>query len=481
MNKVTEILNFHFSSENFSERGRTVIPTHISNLNRVRISVLEKISQDIGESAFEKKPVKDIKQVFLKFKRFINKNDGENKNFDKRELRTLTYTLDFEMSNQNAIFKSDTEVKQAIDLLNQDWRDSYISGLLHCYFSNWKNRGELSFHHLSTFILEKITGYNGTRRLYLNLKAKIKYFDSRKGDLELGAYMALKNLRLSEVTNYLTVPDTWITYHYFSGVITGFLERSRTNLDEHLEEITATLNAHSSFTRGTQTNRIVVSRIICFTVDSNETLQDRVKDIAFSLVGDPGLSSNWRPFEDTSAVDVETIKRAREILNEWITRQFISVFFEKCINDVRRKRFWLKYSKKITQFKVFGPKSVMKELKNDDRISKYVEGRFQIVDSKRNISAFMFLMGEHKMIEFSDPGYAFYAYKLANNYAPKFDIKYLNSVDEFRNGNMPMLVYRTGYSLHSFSSEGRLNHKDGDLQWESVFSYWINKMSGIDV
>lgn len=84
------------------------------------------------------------------------------------------------------------------------------------------------------------------------------------------------------------------------------------------------------------------------------------------------------------------------------------------------------------------------------------------------------------LIEFSDEGYAFYGYKLNGNYKPNLNYK-LNSVDELRNGILPMLVYRSGYSINETNQEGRLSHNDGDLRWEQVFEYWLKNTARIDV
>jgi hypothetical protein len=85
------------------------------------------------------------------------------------------------------------------------------------------------------------------------------------------------------------------------------------------------------------------------------------------------------------------------------------------------------------------------------------------------------------MIEFSNPGYAFYAYKSNSSSAPSFDPKYVSSVDDFRDGNMPRLVLRSGNHLHSYSNEGRLEHRDGDMTWEEVFLEWIKNKARINV
>ena len=261
-------------------------------------------------------------------------------------------------------------------------------------------------------------------------------------------------------------------------MILSFYEKKRNNISQYLDEMSNSLVLHNN----SVTNKRIISKLI---IQANSadfvSMQESIKSMAFKFIGDPSISSNWLPNENATEGDMNELSIAKGYLNEWITRQFINVFFERCINDNRRKRFWLKYSKKITQFKVFGPAHTKRILKSDQRISEYVDGRYHVVDSRRDVSAFMFLIGGYKLIEFSDPGYAFYAYKNTNIYAPSFDAKYIQTVDTFRDGNKPMLVYRSGYHLYNYSDEGRLSHNDGDMNWEDVFSNWLNKKAGINV
>jgi hypothetical protein len=481
MNSTDEILEFSFSKNLFSEKGKNIISSHIVNLCQSRISTLNAITEKIGSSMIDEKPTKGIREVYLKFIKISQLDDGFADKFDKRELRTLTYALTFKENQENSIFGNSNYLNHCIILFNDNWRDSFISGLLDCYLSNWGCSNRESFNILSKFLTDKISNYQGSRSLFQSLKTNSKFFDKEKGDIDLGATLAISNRNISEATKYLSLPDHWITYAYFSGVINGYFEKSKNRLDTIIDDIAHTLEKHSSSTKSTRTNKLIVSKIICHTTKASEIVQNKVKDIAFKLVGDPGITSIWRPFENANQSEISTINEAREILNEWVTRQFINVFFEKCINDNRRKRFWLQYSNKITAFKVFGPRYIKQILKTDQRIAEYVDGRFHSVDSNRDVSAFMFLIGDHKMIEFSDPGYAFYAYNASNTTAPSFDAKYVSSVDNFRDGSMPMLVYRSGYHLHSFSEEGRLSHNDGDMKWEDVFSNWLKRKAGINV
>ena len=103
------------------------------------------------------------------------------------------------------------------------------------------------------------------------------------------------------------------------------------------------------------------------------------------------------------------------------------------------------------------------------------------MDSTRTVSAFMFRIEDHILIEFSDPGYAFYAYLHSNKRAPSLESNKIRSIDELRDGSLPQLVYRSGLSLHNFSKHGRLSHVDGELSWEYVFGYWLSKIANVNV
>lgn len=481
MNNINDILEFRFSKNLFSEKGKKIVPTHILNLGQSRITTLNAITEKIGKSMIDEKPTRGIREVYLKFIKVSKSNKAFNEKFDKRELRTLSYALTYKEHEEDSILENSNYLQLCISHLEENWRDSFISGLLDCYLSKWGSSNKESFNILSNFLITKIENYNGTRSLFQSLKSNSKFFNKDKGDLDLGVTLAISNKSISEATKFLSLPDHWISYPYFSGVINGYFEKSKNRIENVLDDISHVLEKHSNFTKATKTNKLIVSKMICYASNYNELLQNKIKHIAFKLIGDPGVTSIWRPFENANQTEVSIINKAREILNEWVTRQFINVFFEKCINDNRRKRFWLQYSKKITAFKVFGPRHIKRSLKSDQRISEYVDGRFHSVNSNRDVSAFIFLIGEHKMIEFSDPGYAFYAYKASNSVAPSFDAKHVSSVDNFRDGSMPMLVYRSGYYLHSFSNEGRLGHNDGDMKWEDVFSSWLSKKAGIYV
>jgi len=471
---TSEILKIHFSPNTFIKSSEyafnKILTTTIDN----SINKLKKITNEIGASNFTFNNISLSSSVFNKFK------SNSINEYSTREVKVLSHCLNYTESKLSTIFSNSHELRSALEIINNNWKDSYILNLLNCYLNNWLVNNSESSNILYLFLLEKLNLYQGDRRVILSIKEKFIFFDPKNGDLKLGNEIALKNISIKNVMTYLSLPESWIIYPYFENVIMAYFEKKKSNLPYVIDEIVEVLKEHSLNEKGTKSNKKIISKII-IQASQNEfsQLQDHVKDIAFSMIGDPAIVGSWS-YSNATDTENNEIRKAREILNEWITKLFINVFFEACINDQRRKRFWLKMSNHISSFKVFGPKSIKDFLKYDERISKYVDSRFQTTDSQRQVAAFFMQVKNHNLIEFSDKGYAFYAYKKSNPNSPQLDKRY-DTVDSFRNGSMPNLVTRQGYYLNNFKEEGRISHNDGDMAWEEVFSRWIKEIVNINV
>lgn len=475
MIKINNILNFYFSASEFCIRSKNVIPFTLSKELDLRIGELQKIQDKIGEMAFQFDNEKLIPGVFRKFKKLLN---SDNVNLDRRELSTLTYTLTYSERNLQTIFSNENELKKALELLESNWRDSFLSGLIDCLLNNWETKHRISLEHLSHFITEKLNNYTGSRSSLNSFKNNKRYFNIKNGDLILGDTLSKLNIPIHEATKILGVPESWISYSYFSRVILSYYEKTKSNIKEEIDNLSKVLHIHNS---SITSKRVVCKMIIQANQPALATLQDRVKKIAFRQIGDPSVISNWADFENINEYEKREILEARNILDEWIAKQFIDIFFRVCINDERRKKFWLKVaSKNRVSFKVYGPIRTKNILKRDERIVEYLDGRFTIISSNKDTSAFILYIGDYMLIEFSDAGYAFYAYKISGTSKPNLNNR-LDSVDELRNGSMPMLVYRSGYSINDTNIEGRLTHNDGDLKWEQVFEYWFKNIARINV
>jgi len=462
-----DILQFHFSPTTFQQSAQKIIPITLATLNDHRIDKLQKITEEIGASSFSFSGDNLIPQVFRKFKNSINNN---NTSFERRELRTLTYTLNYSEKNIPKIFSNENELKYVLTLLDSNWRDSFLVGLIDCFLRNWETKYQKSLEQLEHIIANKLENYSGNRSTLISFKNNKRYFNAKNGDLILGDTIAKLNKPIQEATKILGVPESWLAYTYFSKVIVTYYERNKNNISNEIDNLNEVLLKHNN----SVTNKRLISKII---IQANEpeftSIQDQIKKIAFTKIGDPSNIANWTAFENASEIEKQEIIQGRNILNEWITQQFINVFFNVCINDERRKKFWLRFASKISSFKVYGPLHTKNILKRNERITEYVDARFETVTSKRDISAFILYIGDYMLIEFSNEGYAFYAYKINSLYKPSLSYQ-LNSVDDLRNSSMPMAVHSDNYYDY-FNDEGRLTHRDGNQIWETRFNSWMNK------
>lgn len=471
LNSLNEIIGFDYNPASLLNYANSVISARLDTNLDSQIRKLQTISEKIGNQSFQFSGTNLIPQIFKKAKAFTKTGISLHENLNRRELRTLSFAIDYSEHGLSSFFSNVDDLALLLHSLNLNWRDSYLIGLLDCYLRSWDTSTSYSKDILGKFIIEKLKTYQGSRMVIKSLKANQRFF-LNNGDVILGAELAIKNIPIDDATKYLSLPAEYITYGYFSKVILSYYEKKKNEISSIINDLIGVLRTHNNY----KTNKRVISKFV-IQANSGEFMNLRhvAKSLGFKFIGDPGKPSEWLPFDNATELEKTDLVNARRILNEWITQEFINVFFEKCLNDRRRKLFWLKYSNKISNFKVFGSAEIKKVLKLDQRIKDFVDGKFQSVGSYRNISAFMFEMGNYRLIEFSDPGYAFYAYKVSNPLAPSLDKRYVDTVDSFRNGSLPQLVYKSGISLHNFSEEGRLNHSDGDLRWENVFSRWLNK------
>lgn len=478
METANNILGFNFSPVVLQQAANNIVPKRLTLLSELRIDKLNTIIEEVGGASFKSPPETLIPQVFKKFKLIFKKGGLTLQTFEKNELRTLSYALSYSEQNLPQIFNNEKELDFVFQILEANWKDSYLIGLLDCYLRSWESTHISSSEKLGKYLFAKLGQYKGGRTVLKSFKNNIKYFDRRNGDVILGSELVIENKPIKEATKYLSLPDSWFIYAYFSKVIVAYYEKRKSSIGVFIDELNNALLEH----KNSVTNRRIVSKLI---IQANTIefafLQDRVKSIAFKLVGDSGNVSNWLAFENATDNEKQDLKKARSLLNEWITRQFINVFFEKCIHDPRRKRFWLKYAKEITQFKVVGSYFIKRTLMNDPRISEYVSTRFANTNSaKDSNAALMFVMKNHLFIEFSDNG-AFYAYKLSNPNAPSMEAIHFYSTSDLKTPSMSMIAYRTGVYIDRVYDEGRLGHSDGELSWEEVASFWIKEKAEINV
>jgi hypothetical protein len=164
------------------------------------------------------------------------------------------------------------------------------------------------------------------------------------------------------------------------------------------------------------------------------------------------------------------LERAREIINAALAAAVINIFFEKLCEDSKRKSFWLKHTKKIKNFKVYGSSNSQKLMGNE--VSRHVLVRhFVTIASRSNTCALVMYIGEYVIIEFTDVG-ALYVYKKDSS---KYNLIFgkgvkVESTDDLKLPYLANLVDTDTYYTH-YNDEGRMVHIG---HWATRMKNWLN-------
>lgn len=471
MKTAKSILAFNFDISFFSNYGeihditKRQISTQIRKIERLKHNEFD-ITLDIGLQ----------NAVLKKFNNYLTSQNRISIIFSKKDLRILSYSINDSGDNLQSILNQRDSLNLLLDTFNKSWSDNLILGLVSSLLNGWATVEKNNLKSLSEFIIDKLKAYQGNRKSILNIKGLTRYLSTNNGDILLGADFVQNDLPIRESLSLLNLPESWISYPYFKNVFLTYYDLRINDLKEIIDEIEVLLELRKDL----DFNKILISKLIIqASKPENNDLQDHVKRLAFNYIGDPEIKSKWYPANNAPIGHVNEMNQAIQILNQWIIQQFINVFFEKCINDPRRKKFWLTYSKHMTQFCVIGNGTTKRTLLKDERITEFVNSRFKQTRIGDD-SAIMFAMRNHTLVEFSDMG-KLYAYKTLNPQAPKFTTNSYTSLSQLKIAYAAnnQLIYRTGRTINSYRDEGSQPHSDGEMTWEEVFRKWIVVNIGI--
>lgn len=112
------------------------------------------------------------------------------------------------------------------------------------------------------------------------------------------------------------------------------------------------------------------------------------------------------------------VPAAREMVTEWLKREFIEAFFTKLaedgVGDRRRAEFWLRYVKSMDNIQfALGTFALLSRNRDFDTLRKKMAGLYtelKTTDSSNN--AFIMTLGDLVAVEFGGMGNAFYGYDL---------------------------------------------------------------------
>lgn len=422
--------------------------------------IVENINDKYKDIEFKEPSKLDSDTVLKKFKKFYE-NKLDSSDFKIKEIRILCFNINIPIVKNTSILNDEAFYNSFIRLIKDKWVDSFLVSL---YVTSIKNWNDPLAHKLLLFINAKITKYEGNIRRYLRIKNNIHYFLNTKG-IDLLVNESIKeNINLNQIHTKVEFPLEFLTSPYFLIFINQYyikLLKNKLFTIDKLDEFEEFLDHHNN----SLTNKILIPKMILAHQNGDIKLFDRIRELAFDQIGDPANEFKWSIDKRMNKEEIQSLNEARNILNRWLIQKFINVFFEICINDSDRKKYWLQYVDHINSFRVYGTFETKRILKLDERIRDFINSRFILVDGNTNKSAFLMEINDYTLIEFGDSSNAFYAYKKNSIYRQLIDAK-IDKLEELKNTELE--------SLHSnpLLENGKLHHR-GD--WQRNFTDFLRR------
>jgi hypothetical protein len=386
--------------------------------------------------------------------------------FNFRKIRMLIWALDYQPDNGEEPILLTEKFENAMLLIDHKWKDSFLIGLSHVLLKNWqtiryyKSNGFI----LTELLLSKAKIYNGGRKDILKFSSMMSGLISPSGPVDLAKNLLKKKLTLNQASQLIHLKDSVLGYEYFTDVSYEYMEHLK---NKKINEVT--IRGVYNFLK--LHNHKKVTLIICSKIINDNlygSYVDVMKNATVTMISDPIQSHAWRHSE-LSNKQQELVFKAKQRLNILLNKNFIKIFFEKMVEDYRRKSYWLKFIDKIDDIKFAGNRANYQYLKNIESVSKYVNKRYKITVRNQKTCALIIYSKDYVFVEFSDTG-ALYIYKQNH-----FDVNLnsLNGIQDLKTWstydyackNSP---YSSGYV--DLNPEGRITHQGF---WEDRFDIWM--------
>ena len=426
----------------------------IINRNQRQLKLIEErmlISKGIKASP------QSVDSVIKKVKRLSAENDISIENWSIRELRIISYYLMKLRSNYK-------DYHYALSLLDFNWRNMFFNGLVFYIMNSWNYIEDELRESTSQLIIKKLKEYKDNNRRYLLLKNHSNFFE-KSGPKRMAALLLTKEIDLLNAPQILGFKNTAIKQSFYSDVILHYLASKRITNLEVIEEL---LNIHDL----DRTKKLVCASLV---ENANRNGDELTRTLLCRFInrtlGDVTLASTWAPFSGASKEEAQRLKKAMKLVYMWFAQRIIEVFFDVCVQDKERKRFWLKYVHHLSGFKLVGSTATKRLLQGDSRIGSMFFKHFIETNSyKSQTSALILFVKNKMMVEFSDTG-ALYVYNQEHSQV-KFvnSHKFINSTNDLKIPSIQLLVESDYYYTHH-NEEGRLHHR-GD--WQNRLTYWLN-------
>ncbi len=469
MNEIKQLLHFDFAADQFVAHGAPLISRETRKRLELTRRKLEEVSSNHFNLAVHVPP--DRGTVYRTFLQLAPQGiDTLRQVFHTaRQIRRLAWSLHYREDDLPAIVCSDF-LPLALQLITDQWRYGMTLGLFDTLLRHWDhpNAGLLR-----TFLADKLQHYTRKSPSILPIKENERFYTEESGTDLLAIHLIHNQQRLSTVWQSLHLPDHMHGYAYFAETGIAFTQRVLPALqfEQYIPDILAFLYLHQ---RRDTTKQCLSKVILRIQGSDNLELHKQVKSATFDLIGDPNNDVYWKPWKKANQQEKEALKKAQRIAREWLTEEFIALFFAQLAMDKEREDFWISYAPHVSWFRIFGHPALKDHFLHEKHLRPFWETRFGfLLGTEKEESALVMVIKNHAFIEFSNSAEPFYAYKLSNPLCPDLSRNTLSVQDLRPYRDMPLLMNREGNVVRS---EGKFLRHTG---WQKFLTWWLQQYLGI--
>lgn len=460
MNNIYTLLNVNSDLiSNFGFQANLIEDKGTERILNQNIKKLEQIERANGSEVKCNIPIHTINAVVQKVLRKVLKDSDEEMSLP--ELRIVSYNL-------SQFHGDDKAYSYALTLLEEGWNDMFFNGIASYLLSSWNHIRKDYLSKCISLFTGKLQTYSGKIQRYHKLKEGRDFFQEN-GPLRLGSLIVHKKIPLKEAPLILGYKQSAFAHAYFSDVILKFIK------DTNLSDVDFLEDEIFAYHKEDRTKKLVFANLILETEKLGDTFRQRkISSVARRILGDITLSTTWAPFQGATNEEISNLRRASELVNLWVNRLVIEAFFEVCVQDKSRERFWIDYAKEVTGFKIAGSSLVRRLLQQDPRIDSQTLNKCFIETSSNlsKTSALILIFRGKAVVEFSDVG-SVYAYNVTNSVISSLirNRRRIDKIDELKDTSLPILVESQGYYSWLYE-EGRLTHRG---EWETRLRSWLRE------
>lgn len=381
------------------------------------------------------------------------------------ELRVISYNIG-QFQNSQRLFNF------AIGLLEDNWRDLFINGIVFFLMNSWNICSEQIRYKACEILKEHLKQYKGGIKKYQQLKSNLDLFDT-SGPARLSALLRSKSIPLEDAPIQLGYKPSALSLPFFSDVIIDYVRKTKLSDYDFLEDL---FRQKHSLDR---TKKLIFALMIEDADNKSDAmLQSNVSRVARRVLGDINDVSVWAPFTGATSEETILLRKAKDLVTAWYARKSVEAFFDICVQDPRRRMCWLEYVQNVSDFRIVGSTTTRTKLQSDTNAAPLLHRCFIETNSRVSTTAALVLFMKDKVfVEFSDVG-SLYIYN--SNHRMVRSIKgkkFLESTADLKDRGIGNAVEKASSWNYVYYDEGKITHRG---EWEDRFIRWMRNKMGVN-